>query len=102
LAGLLKFIAIGSEEAADCRLHPFALTAMVPAFSPFGVTVIEVVVLVPVQPEGNVQVKLVAPPTADMEYVLVETSEQFMLAGPVITEGVAIVLTIVATLLQLE
>jgi hypothetical protein len=53
---LLKFITTGSEEAAVCILHPFALTAIVPAFNPFGVTVMEVVVLVPVQPEGNVHV----------------------------------------------
>jgi len=56
LLRLVKLIAIGKEETAVCMLHPFALTVTVPAFSPLGVRVIEVVVLVPVQPEGNVHV----------------------------------------------
>jgi hypothetical protein len=56
LAGLVKVIAMGNEETADCRLQPFALTVRVPAFNPFGLNVIEVVVLVPVQPNGGVHV----------------------------------------------
>ena len=71
--------------AADEPQLLLAVTVTLPLILP-AVAVIEVVVDVPVQPPGNVQVYEVAPLTAAMEYVL-DDPEQTV-AVPAIAPGV--------------
>lgn len=56
LDGLNSCIVMVFDKAAVCVVHKFAFTVIAPALVPFGVKVIEFVVLVPVQPPGFVHV----------------------------------------------